>query len=231
VIVSTVPLEASTPDRFAAAPSTSPEPIVSSIFEKLKQEHDLAKAVKSDNAEVPVELWDQAVCKGPPSSDKKAALTTLRAYILSRYQRWLWLEAWAYLRDQHGDDWPGEVQRGNWKFKDATAVHNILWWAAWNDWFKYPLGSRLIFFWFPMRYCNQAKWGVKIFYKCKGPSSRQQQPPFKSDEKEVLKKKIKKFIKKKYLIGELCYMWVQTSSTIASGPPRFVYQPRTHFCA
>ena len=87
MIVSTVPLEASTPDRFAAAPSTSPEPIVSSIFEKLKQEHDLAKAVKSDNAEVPVELWDQAVCKGPPSSDKKVALTTLSGYVLSRYQR------------------------------------------------------------------------------------------------------------------------------------------------
>jgi hypothetical protein len=37
----------------------------------------MAKAVESDNAEVPVELWDQAVCKGPPSSDEKAALTTL----------------------------------------------------------------------------------------------------------------------------------------------------------
>ncbi len=37
---STVPLEASTPNRFAAVPSTSQEPIMCSIFEKLKQEHD-----------------------------------------------------------------------------------------------------------------------------------------------------------------------------------------------
>jgi hypothetical protein len=82
-----VTLAASTPDRLAVAPSTSPKPILCSIFEKLKQEHDLAKAAKSDDTEVPEELWDQAVCKGPPSSDKKVALTTLSGYVLSRYQR------------------------------------------------------------------------------------------------------------------------------------------------
>ncbi len=83
---STVPLNANMSNRLTTAPSTSPEPIVCSIFEKLKQEHDLAKAAKLDNAEVPVELWDQAICKGPPSSDKKAALTTLMGYLLGRYQ-------------------------------------------------------------------------------------------------------------------------------------------------
>jgi hypothetical protein len=197
---STVPLNANMSNRLTTAPSTSPEPIVCSIFEKLKQEHDLAKAAKLDNAEVPVELWDQAICKGPPSSDKKAALTTLMGYLLGRYQWQLWLEAWRYLKDQHGNDWPGQVQRGNLiAVEDATAVHNVLWWAAQNDWFEYPLGSRLIFFWFPTCYHDQAKRGVKIFYKCKGPSLRQRHLPLKSDEKEVLKKKIKKFIKKEHL--------------------------------
>jgi hypothetical protein len=47
------------------------------LFAKLKQEHDLAKAVKSDNAEVPRDLWDQAVCRAPPSVIKKKALTTI----------------------------------------------------------------------------------------------------------------------------------------------------------
>ena len=37
------------------------------LFAKLKQEHNLAKAVKSDDAEVPQELWNQAVCRAPPS--------------------------------------------------------------------------------------------------------------------------------------------------------------------
>ncbi len=41
------------------------------LFAKLKQEHDLAKAVKLDDAEVPVDLWDQAVCRAPPSEVEK----------------------------------------------------------------------------------------------------------------------------------------------------------------
>ena len=31
------------------------------LFDKLKKEHDLAKAVKNDNAACPVHLWDDAV--------------------------------------------------------------------------------------------------------------------------------------------------------------------------
>jgi hypothetical protein len=53
------------------------------IFEKLKQERDLAKVVKSDDAEVPVDLWDKAVWKGGGSDDeKKVVLSTIRWYIL-----------------------------------------------------------------------------------------------------------------------------------------------------
>ena len=47
------------------------------LFAKLKQEHDLAKAVKSDDAEVPLDLWDQAVCISPPSEVEKKALTVM----------------------------------------------------------------------------------------------------------------------------------------------------------
>jgi hypothetical protein len=84
--------------------------------------------------------------------------------------------------------------------EDAKAVFDILWRAAKNDWFEYPLGSRLIFFQFPARYCTQAKRGVKVMYTCKGPSARWQQPPLKPDKKTILKKKIIKFVGKKYLV-------------------------------
>ena len=53
------------------------------LFAKLKQEHDLAKAVKSDNAEVPVDLWDQAVCRAPPLEVEKKALTVVRDFMLA----------------------------------------------------------------------------------------------------------------------------------------------------
>ncbi len=31
------------------------------LFDKLKKEHDIAKAVKSNNAKVPIHLWDEGV--------------------------------------------------------------------------------------------------------------------------------------------------------------------------
>ena len=55
--------------------STTPSSSDPELFAKLKQEHGLAKAVKSDDAVAPVDLWDQAVCRGPPSEVKKNALT------------------------------------------------------------------------------------------------------------------------------------------------------------
>jgi hypothetical protein len=91
-------------------------------------------------------------------------------------------------------------RRGNVKaLKDVEAVHVILWQSARNDWFEYPLRSRLIFFHFPARYQTQAKRGVKVLYTCKGPLSRRQQPPLKPDKKAIPKKKIIKFVGKKYL--------------------------------
>jgi hypothetical protein len=38
------------------------------ILSVLRKEHDLAKAVKSDNAAVSKHLWDIATCPGPPST-------------------------------------------------------------------------------------------------------------------------------------------------------------------
>jgi hypothetical protein len=42
-----------------------------SLFVCLKKEHDLAKAVKSDDAEVPVFLWDNAVCGDKTSTQRQ----------------------------------------------------------------------------------------------------------------------------------------------------------------
>ncbi len=53
------------------------------LVAKLKQEHDLTKAVKSDDAEVPVDLWDRAVCRAPPLEVEKKALTVVRDFMLA----------------------------------------------------------------------------------------------------------------------------------------------------
>ncbi len=52
------------------------------ILNVLKKEHDLAKAVKSDNASVPKHLWDFTVSLGEPSAEQTKAITTLRTLML-----------------------------------------------------------------------------------------------------------------------------------------------------
>jgi hypothetical protein len=167
------------------------------LFAKLKQEHDLAKAVKSDDAEVPVDLWNQAVCRSTPSEVEQKALTVMRDFMLAQYHRRLWLDARKYLQVTHGKDW--SHSRHTKVLEDLTAIQDILWRGASNTWFEYPLGSRLIFFRFPARYCTEAKLGVRVFFTNKGPSSRRRQPPLKPDKKAILRKKLLKFINKGYL--------------------------------
>ncbi len=45
---------------------TSPPEVHEMLLDKVKKEHDLAKAVKADDAQVPVYLWDKAVCRKEP---------------------------------------------------------------------------------------------------------------------------------------------------------------------
>jgi hypothetical protein len=87
--------------------------------------------------------------------------------MLVRYQQRLWLDARKYLQDIHGNDW--SKSRHAKILEDVTAIHDILWQAANNNWFEYLLGSRLIFFQFPLRYHTKAKRGVKVFLQARGP--------------------------------------------------------------
>jgi hypothetical protein len=74
----------------------------------------------------------------------------------------------------------------------VEAACKILWRATENDWFEYLLGSRLLYFGFPYQYRTQALSGVKVNFIKEGP-------PLGVDEKEVFKKKIVKFVAKRYI--------------------------------
>ena len=78
-------------------------------------------------------------------------------------------------------------------------MQEIIWRAANNNWFEYPSGSRVHYFCFPARYQQQACNGVGVFFKDAGPSLMRAQPPLGIKEREVLSKKIMKFIKKGYI--------------------------------
>jgi len=165
------------------------------MLNQLRRDHGDAKAVKSDDAEVPEHIWNEVVCHGPPSEDELRALSMLRKFCLQWYCRKLWLEARKYLIKTHGKDWTEKLNQGKSNLiEDVQAIQLILWRAGSNNWFEYPYGSSLLFFCFPARYRTQAKQGVRVMFTCKGPTSGYPQPRLKPDEKEVMKKKIRKLI-------------------------------------
>jgi hypothetical protein len=55
------------------------------ILSDLQLNHNVAKAVKSDNARVPVELWDGAVCRHTPTVKQQQALSIIREFALRLY--------------------------------------------------------------------------------------------------------------------------------------------------
>ena len=59
------------------------------LLSAIKKAHNLAKAVKSDDAEVPKHLWDAAVCHSPPSLNQARALAVLQKFMLRIYRKHL----------------------------------------------------------------------------------------------------------------------------------------------
>ena len=122
------------------------------LLSAIKKDHNLAKAVKSDNAEVPKHLWDAAVCRGPPSPNQARALTVLRVFMLRIYHKRLWQEIRAYMQHTHGLDWITKMRDTKMQrnlVEEVEGMRDILWQAAKNKWFQCPVGSRLLFFRFP----------------------------------------------------------------------------------
>ncbi len=129
--------------------------------ERLKKEHDLAQAVKNNDAEVPVHLWDAAVwakapnwmCKqeGNPTDTPdvfKQAMTGFCQLGVRLYQRRLWKEIYHHLLKKYGRGWvtTGRREGNRGAAVKVKATYKILWRASKNDWFEYPMGSRLTYF-------------------------------------------------------------------------------------
>lgn len=160
------------------------------------------KAVKADDAEVPVYLWDNEIIGDDPSERKKRALNQFRQLGLQWLWRMLFGDCLEQLRSKFGEAWEviilntptGEVRVRvrDWELlplrpplgklsrvgKEREAMQGLLWHAAEASWFEYNAGSRLYHFRFPLRYQCIAHDGVPIFFERPGPSTMQRQPEF-----------------------------------------------------
>ena len=168
------------------------------IMAVIRAQHDLAKAVKvkADDAEVPIHLWDNRICKGEVTVGASRALGVLRGFWMRVYRRRLCRDCCKFVKKKHGPNW--------WRLEkaevDRVAMREILWRAANNEWFEYPYGSRLHFFRFPVKYRALARDGVPNFFTSPGPTQRRPQPAPSPEAAEVLRMKILKMIQRRYVV-------------------------------
>ncbi len=151
-------------------------------------------------------LWNNRI-KIPSSimeAQRDKALNILCKLGHRWFLRHLLRDCLAYIRGIHGIKWTqlrhikdGHVTKFGW---DLEAIAGILWHSSHTSWFEFNLGSRLIFFQFPNQYWEMVQDGVRVFFKCPGPTTREAQPNI-SDPKvrEMAKEKIIKVVRQWYL--------------------------------
>jgi len=188
-------------------PSLSPS---QKRLEGIKRDHALAKAVKSDDAEVPVHLWNKRICHGPCTTKQADALETIRSFFLQVYRRRVLKDCRSHLMIEYGTDWVHWRRR--WKDskltaskfnaikKDMSAFRDIVWRCCHNSWFEYPSGSRVMFHRLPKRYRKLGRDGVKVYFVGPPPSRKKSQPIVPPDETAILRGKIEKMIQRRYLV-------------------------------
>jgi hypothetical protein len=163
---------------------------VSDIQLVIKTQRDLAKAVKADDAEVPVHLWNRRIRGGDEDVEVGRALDVLRNFMLTVHRCRLRRDCCAYLTKRPTK--PSAV--------DGAAMREIVWRSANNEWFEYPFGSRLHFFRFPRKYQQLARDGVPNFFVTPGPNTRRPQPQPTPAAAAVLQVKLTKMIQKRYIV-------------------------------
>lgn len=140
------------------------------------------KAVKADDAEVPIHLWDERVEKYCEEGSRPEWIREFfRKRELSIFRRALYLDCLEYLEDTYGAGWGSlDTKKGRYRLtkvgRDRDAIRNILWHANETNFFEYHAGSRLHFFRWPEKYRKLARDGVPIMFETEGPAKRQHQP-------------------------------------------------------
>ncbi|MGA0861210.1 MAG: hypothetical protein ACO3R2_16720, partial [bacterium] len=168
------------------------------------------KAVKADEAQVPVHLWNDRIQSQVEKSRKNSALTGLRDFGLQLFRRALYLDCVEHLKEEFGHDWAAKREAGSLPIRSASgrlthlgreleAIRNILWHANETNWFEYLAGSRLHQFRFPLRYRKEAHDGTPIRFEKAGPTSRNRQPDIAPELIDQVRSKINKVIKRRYM--------------------------------
>jgi hypothetical protein len=146
---------------------------------KVKEAKDFAKAVKADDAEIPLWLWNDRIRSENASQEERERLFTwLRVLGHGRYVRALTRDSAAYMLARHGSGWQTKARRSKAgplteRGRNREAIASMLWHNGHTSWFEFNAGSRLIHFRFPMLYREEAQDGVAVWVERPGPITRE----------------------------------------------------------
>ena len=183
-------------------------PVTQEVLDNIAQATIGQKAVKADDAEVPVHLWNlRIIADTEPEmiALKEKALKGFRILGLRLFWRSLYKDCIDRLHRKFGRAWPLMSQRtASGKLtrvgREREAMSNLLWHSCNASWFEYHCGSRVYHFRFPLRYQKMARDGVKIFFEKPGPQIMQPQPEFADPEVRArVKPKVEKVIRRRYM--------------------------------
>ena len=175
-------------------------------LERIREEKSFAKAVKSDDAEVPVYLWNERIQDPSITTEQRdRALEIFRRFGYRWFMRGLRRDCSAFIESKHGSDWMTKPRAINAKLtslgRDLKAMRNMLWHATHTNWFEYKAGSRLVHFRFPIKYRRVARDGVKCFFETPGPATRDSQPTIPdADRRGKVRSKLKKVLGRRYML-------------------------------
>jgi hypothetical protein len=175
-------------------------------FHLVEEAKAFAKAVKADDAEISIHLWNDRVRAPGISKEKRDnALIGLRKLGFRLFRKSLLKDCSAYLASAYGADWERKPCQGKSGERteidqDQEAITNMLWHLTHTSWFEFNAGSRLVHFRFPERYRKEARDGVKTFFERPVPTTRKSQPIIEDEKIRVkMKEKIGKVLKRRYL--------------------------------
>ena len=173
----------------------------------VEESKEFARAVKSDDAEIPIHLWNDRVrAPGVSKERRDKALVGLRKLGLRRFRKVLLRDCSDYLASAYGAGWARQLRRkrGGERTelaRDQDAITSMLWHSTHTNWFEFKAGSRLVHFRFPARYRKEARDGVKVFFELPGPSTWKKQPSIEDMTiRARTKEKIAKVLKRRYLL-------------------------------
>ena len=203
------PTKCPLPRRLDPLPSVAPLELAypANCFDVMTAQAADAIAVKSDDAVVPVKLWDDRVWEGISFNSSRvrtfeeqyghSPLNPIRRLALQVWQRNVRRSLIDYLKKSYGSDW-FSCQAGA---KDREVGRDCLWRVSYCDWWEWPRGSTLFFWRWPTSIRGLARDGHPVWWLSEPPRCMRLQPR-ESDPviRDKVRHKIQNIRDKRYIL-------------------------------